>query len=44
MSKIDLDRMIVRQTYFIPVKSPKLAEMVLKELDAFRAPVAGIKS
>ena len=34
MSTIDLERMIVRQTYFIPVKASQLRAAVRKELEA----------
>jgi len=34
MSKIDLDRLIVRQTYFIPTASSQLEETIANELNA----------
>ena len=39
MSKIDLDRLIVRQTYFVPVESSQLSKVILDELNAPPYPV-----
>jgi len=44
MSKIDLDRLIVRQTYFIPIKSDDLKGAILKELEAHRKRVHNISA
>ena len=41
MSTIDLERLIVRQTYFIPIQSPKLKTEILKELEAIEPPIDG---
>ena len=39
MSKIDLDRLIVRQTYFVPVGSSQLSKVILDELNTPPYPV-----
>ena len=42
MSKIDLERLIVRRTYFIPIKSSKLRKTIEDELNASAFPLVGI--
>ena len=42
MSKIDLERLVVRQTYFIPVKSPELKTAIRKELRAANPDIDGL--
>jgi len=42
MSRIDLDRLIVRQTYFIPVKSTRLESTIEKELNASSPPICKV--
>jgi len=39
MSEIDLERLRVRQSYFIPIRREKLAEVILKELEKESAPI-----
>ena len=42
MSKIDLNRLIVKQKYFIPIKASKLKDTILKELKATEEEINGI--
>jgi len=42
MSKIDLDRLIVRQTYFIPIESSQLEKKIQNELNIAWPKLAGI--
>ncbi len=42
MSKIDLDRLIARQTYFIPIKSSQLEKRIKEELNIKWAKLGGI--
>ena len=42
MSTIDLERLIVRQTYFIPIQSHQLLKAVLKELEATEPDIEGL--
>lgn len=42
MSQIDLDRLIVRQTYFIPTKPSTLKSRILEELRASKREIGGI--
>ena len=42
MSTIDLERLIVRQTYFIPIKSSKLKTAILSELTVSDIKIPGI--
>jgi len=42
MSTIDLDRLIVRRTYFIPLKSSRLRKAIEDELNSSRNPILGI--
>jgi len=44
MSTIDLERLIVRQRYFIPVKASELVSRVLEELRGTRESINGIHS
>ncbi|TET20321.1 hypothetical protein E3J74_03480 [Candidatus Bathyarchaeota archaeon] len=41
MSKIDLEKIIARQKYFIPVNSTKLKDKIIKELNASWQVIAG---
>jgi len=43
MSKIDLDRLIVRQTYFIPVESSVLESKIKNELNASSQTIFGLQ-
>ena len=42
MSTIDLERLIVKQTYFIPIERPKLMTAILKELRASGREIDGV--
>ena len=44
MSSIDLERLIVRQKYFVPVKAPELLGRILEELRGTRESINGIHS
>jgi len=44
MSGIDWERLIVRQTYFIPVKASQLKTAINKELEAYRPSILGIRA
>ena len=44
MSTIDLERLIVRQTYFISIEASKLKEAVLEELKAYRTSIDGVNA
>lgn len=44
MSKIDMERLIVRQTYFIPVQSPELKNAIREELEASDPDIDGLHS
>lgn len=44
MSTIDLERLIVRQKYFVPVKASELMDRILAELRASHKEIRGIAS
>ena len=43
MSTIDLERLIVKQTYFIPVKASELERAISKELEDHHSSICGIE-
>ena len=44
MTAIDLERLIVRQTYFIPIEESKLKDSILKELKAAESKIPTVHS